>query len=96
MTTPETDREATAFLGMARNLRYAEEDREEGARPYRERYDRSHDDLRLSPERRAKIAAEFLQAAHRAGHVYEERVEEGLEEYRQMVVGGEDYVEPVT
>ena len=87
MTTPEPDREATAFLGMARKLRCAEEDREKVARPYRERYDRSHDDPRMSPEKRVKIAAEFLRAAHRAGHVYDESVEDGLEEYRQMIVG---------
>jgi hypothetical protein len=45
MTTPEADREATAFLQMARKLRYAHDDREKIAGPYRERYDRSQDDL---------------------------------------------------
>jgi len=90
MTTPEADREATAFLGMARKLRYAQEDREKIARPYRERYDRSHDDLRMSPEKRVKVAAEFLRAAHQADHVYEERIEEGLEEYRRIIVGEEE------
>jgi hypothetical protein len=90
LSPPEPDREATAFLGMARKLRCAEEDREKIARPYRERYDRSHDDLRMSPEKRVKIAAEFLRAAHHAGHLYEESVEEGIEEYRQMIVGGEE------
>ena len=56
----------------------------------RERYDRSHDDLRMSPEKRVKIAAEFLRAAHHADHVYEERIEEGLEEYRRIIVGEEE------
>ena len=68
MTTPEADREATAFLAMARKLRYAQKDREKIARPYGERYDRAHDDLRMSPEKRVKIAAEFLRAAHQADH----------------------------
>jgi hypothetical protein len=90
MTTPEADRETTAFLGMARKLRYAQEERAKIARPYRERYDRSHDDLRMSSEKRAKIAAEFLRAAHHADHVYEERLEKGLEEYRRMIVGEEE------
>jgi len=90
MTTPEPDREATAFLGMARKLRYAQEDRERIAGPYRERYDRSQDDLRVSSEKRVKVAAEFLRAAHQADHVYEERIEEGLEEYRRTIVGEEE------
>jgi hypothetical protein len=90
VTTPEADREATAFLAMARKLRYAQEDREEIARPYRERYDRSQDDLRMPPKKRFKIAAEFLRAVHRSDHVYEERLEEGLEEYRRMIVGEEE------
>jgi hypothetical protein len=89
VTTPEADREATAFLAMARKLRYAQEDREEIARPYRERYDRSQDDLRMPPKKRFKIAAEFLRAVHRSDHVYEEHLQEGLEEYRRMIVGEE-------
>ena len=89
MTTPQADREATAFLQMARKLRYAQEDREKIARPSRERYDRSQDDLRMPPKKRFKIAAEFLRAAHHVDHVYEERLEEGLEEYRRMIVGEE-------
>jgi hypothetical protein len=90
VTTPEADREATAFLQMARKLRYAQDDRDKVASPYRERYDRSHDDLRMSPEKRVKIAAEYLRAAHQADHVYEERLEEGLEEYRRMIVGEDE------
>jgi hypothetical protein len=87
VTTPEADREATAFLALARKLRYAQEDREKIARPHRERYDRSQDDLRMPPTKRFKIAAEFLRAVHHSDHVYEERLEEGLEEYRRMIVG---------
>jgi hypothetical protein len=87
VTTPEADREATAFLAMARKLRYAQEDREKIARPYRERYDRSQDDLRMPPKKRFKIAAEFLRAVHHSDHLYEERLEDSLEEYRRMVVG---------
>jgi hypothetical protein len=93
MTTPEANKEATAFLRMARKLRYAQEDRQKIARPSRDRYDRSHDDLRMSPEKRVKIAAEFLRAAHRADHLYEERIGEGLEEYRRMIAG-EDQSRP--
>jgi hypothetical protein len=90
MTTPEADREATAFLGMARKLRYAQADREKIARPYRERYDRSQDDLRMPPGKRGKIAAEFVRAAHHADHVYEEHIAEGLEEYRRIVAGEDE------
>jgi hypothetical protein len=90
MTTPEADRKATALLQMARKLRYAQEDREKIARPYRERYDRSQDDLRMSPQKRFKIAAEFLRAAHHVDQVYEERLEEGLKEYRRTIVGEEE------
>jgi hypothetical protein len=89
MTPAEPDREATAFLAMARKLRYAQADREKIARPSRKRYDRSQDDLRMSTEKRFKIAAEFLRAAHHADHLYEERLEEGLGEYRRMIVGEE-------
>jgi hypothetical protein len=90
VTTPEADREATAFLAMARKLRYAQADREKIARPYRERYDRSQDDLRMPPQKRFKIAAEFLRAAHHSDHVYEERLEEGLEQYRRTILGEEE------
>jgi hypothetical protein len=90
MATPEADSEATAFLAMARKLRYAQEDREKTSRLYRERYDRSHDDLRMSSEKRVKVAAEYLRAAHHADHIYEERIGEGLEEYRRVIVGEEE------
>jgi hypothetical protein len=87
MATSEADREATAFLAMARELRCAEREREKIVRHLRERYDRSQDDLRMPPEKRAKIAAEFLRAAHHADHVYEERLKGGRENYRRMIVG---------
>ena len=84
MTMTETDTEATAFLGMAENLRAALTERDNSVRPYREWYDRLLHDFRMAPTKRAKIAAEFLRAAYRADHVYGERVEEGLEEYRRL------------
>ena len=41
MTTVEADREASAFVAMARLLRRALSEREEFIRPFQERYDRS-------------------------------------------------------
>jgi hypothetical protein len=76
--------EAAAFLGMAQNLLHASTERNNLVRPYRERYRRLQDDLRMPPARRVKAAAEFLQAAYSADHVYGERVEEGLEEYQRL------------
>ncbi len=86
MTTPEPDREATAFLTMARRFRSAFTEREEFTRLFRERYDRSEDDPRMTPERRMKIAGEFLRATHKADHVYEDRVEDALGEYRELMI----------
>src|SRR6266516_4449287 len=54
------------------------------------RYDRSQDDLRMPPAKRAKIAAEFLRAAHHADHVYEERLKDGRDNYRRMIVGEQE------
>jgi hypothetical protein len=88
--TPEPDREATAYLAAVRKLRYALTERDKSIRPYRERYDRSQDDLRLMPEKRLKIGGEFLRATMRADHIYEERVNEALEEYRERIGGEED------
>jgi hypothetical protein len=85
MTTPEPDREAAAFLAMARRLCSALTEREELIRLFRERYERSEDDPRTTPEKRAKIAGEFVRATHKADHVYEDRVEEALEEYRELM-----------
>ncbi len=87
MTTSETGTEATAFLVMAQNLRAALSERDELVRPYREYYDRAHDGLQLPPRKRVKIAEEFVRAACRADHFYEERVEEGLQEYRRLMNG---------
>ena len=81
----EPTRETNAFLGMAQNLRQAFSQRDEFVRPYRERYDRAQDDLRMPSEKRAKIAAEFLQAVYKADHLYEDRLAEALEEYRELV-----------
>jgi hypothetical protein len=85
VTAPEPDRETSAFLAMAQKLRHALTQRDKLIRPYRERYDRSQDDLRMMPEKRAGIAAEFLRAAHQADHVYEDCLAESLEEYRELM-----------
>jgi hypothetical protein len=85
MTAPEQTRETNAFLGMARKLRQAFTQRDEFVSLYRERFDRAQDDLRMPPEKRAKIAAEFLQAVYKADHLYEDRLAECLEEYRELV-----------
>jgi hypothetical protein len=87
--TPEPDREASAFLAAARKLRHALTERDKVVGPYRERYDRSQDDLRVLPEKRVKIAGEFLRASLTGDHVYEEYVNEALDEYREQMSGGE-------
>jgi hypothetical protein len=88
--TPEPDREATAYLAAARKLRHALTEHDKVIRPYRERYDRSQDDLRLMPAKRVKIAGEFLRATLQADHIYEEGVNDALEEYRQRMSGEEE------
>jgi hypothetical protein len=85
MTTVEADRETTAFLAMAEQLRVALAEREEFMRLFRERYDRAEDDPRRTPGQRVKIAAELLRASHRADHIYEERVDRALDEYRVLI-----------
>ena len=85
MTTLEADRETTAFLAMAEQLRVALAEREEFMRLFRERYDRAEDDPRRTPGQRVKIAAELLRAAHRADHIYEDRVDHALDEYRVLI-----------
>jgi hypothetical protein len=90
MTMSGADSEAAAFLGMTRNLCDALIERNHVVRPYKERYERLQDDPRTVPEKRVKAAAHFLQAAYSADHIYRERVEEGLEEYRRMIAGGEE------
>ena len=66
--TPEPDREATAYLAAARKLRHGLTERDKVVRPYLERYDRCQDDLRLMPQKRVKIASDFLRAALQADH----------------------------
>jgi hypothetical protein len=85
MRTSEADAEATAFLQMARNLRAALTEREESIRLYRERYDRSQDDRRMPTPKLLKIADEFVRAAYRADHLYDERVGDGLAEYHRTM-----------
>jgi hypothetical protein len=87
--TPEPDREASAYLAAARKLCHALTERDKVVGPYRERYDRSQDDLRVTPEKRAKIAAEFMRATLTGDHIYEEYVNEALDEYRKLM-GGEE------
>jgi hypothetical protein len=82
-------RETNAFLEMAQMLRDAFAQRDEFVRPYRERYDRAQHDLRMMPEKRAKIGAEFLQAVYKADHLYEDRLAESLERYRERVTNEE-------
>ena len=89
MQNLDLDSEARAFLEMARKLRYACTQRDEVVRRYRDRYDRSQDDLRMMPEKRVEIAGAFLQAAYKADHVYEDCLEEVINEYRELLVGNE-------
>jgi hypothetical protein len=86
--TPEPDREASAYLATARKLRHALTERDKVVRPYLERYDRCQDDLRVQPEKRVKIAGGFMRAALQADHIYEESVDEALNEYREQMSGG--------
>ena len=85
--TPEPDRQASAYLSAARKLRHALTERDRVIRPYRERYDRSQDDLRVMPDKRVKIAGDFMRAALQADHIYTEYVDDALEEYRQWMTG---------
>jgi hypothetical protein len=57
---------------MAQKLRFASAQREHVLRPIRDRYDRSERDPRLVPEKRARIAAVFVQTAYQADHAYED------------------------
>ena len=85
MTTIEADRETTAFLAMAHGLRRALSERETFIRLFLERYDRSEDDPRKTPSQRVRVAADLLRAAQKADSVYEDRVEDALGEYRELI-----------
>lgn len=87
--TPEPNREASAYLAAARKLRHALTERDKVVAPHRERYDRSQDDLRMMPEQRVKIAGEFMRATLTGDHIYEEYVNEALDEYRELMGDGE-------
>jgi hypothetical protein len=89
MGAPESNRETSALLAMAQELSHALTQRDEFVRPYRERYHRAQGDLRMLPEKHAKIAAEFVQALHQAVHLYEDRLAESLT-YRRLVTGEEE------
>jgi hypothetical protein len=86
MTTSDANTEATAFLVMAENLCAALTERDKLVRPFRERYDRLRDDLRMPPTKLVKIAEEFVRASCKADHEYDERVGESLEEYRRLTM----------
>jgi hypothetical protein len=58
-----SESETEALLEMARELRHAFVRRDDALRPYRERYDRAEDDLRMGPEKRAEIARAYLRAS---------------------------------
>jgi hypothetical protein len=87
--TPEPDREATAYLAAARKLRHALTERDKVIGPHRGRYDRSQDDLRMMPEKRVTIASEFMRATLQADHIYDDYVNEALDEYRELMSGGD-------
>jgi hypothetical protein len=87
MDERKQDREEIAFLAMASTLRAALALREEAVRPSRDRYDRSQSDLRMTREKQARVAADFLQRAYRADHIYEEHLAEALEKYRAALEG---------
>jgi hypothetical protein len=89
MATPATESESAAFLAMARNLRAALAERERLIGPCRERYDRLHDDPRVTPSQLVKAAEALVRAAYKADHVYEERVAEGLVEYQRLRTGSD-------
>jgi hypothetical protein len=86
MDSLEEHRKAAAFLAMVGRLRVASAQRDGVVRPFRERYDRSNEDLRMPREKRLEIAEAFIQAAYRADHVYEECLGGALDEYREMLV----------
>jgi hypothetical protein len=87
METPSPDQEASAFLAMARKLRFAFTERDDVVRPYRERYDRSQDDLRMMPDKRVEIAGAFLRATYKADHIYEDCLTQALDDYRELIQG---------
>ena len=89
MAIPKANKEAVAFLGLARTLRAGEADREKIIRPFRQRYDRSQGDPRMPPDKRAKIAAEFVRAALYAEHIFTDCIEDGQQDYRRVVLGKE-------
>jgi hypothetical protein len=84
------DSEAVAFLEMTQNLCDALIERSSFVRPYKERYEKLQEDPRIAPKKSVKAAAQFLQAAYSADHIYAERLEGGLEEYRRIIAGKEE------
>src|SRR5215210_7191674 len=89
METPELDKEASAFLEMAQQVRSALTRRDEVVGPFRKRYDQSLDDPRLMPDKRVQIATMFLRASHKADHVYEDNLHRAREGFRKSMNGDE-------
>ena len=87
MESPELDKEASAFLEMAREVRSALTRREEVVGPFRRRYDQSLDDPRILPDKRVQIATMFLRASHKADHVYEDCLDRAREGFRRSMNG---------
>lgn len=83
MDTPILDDQGQAFLTVARKLRYAETEREDAVRPYRQRYDRAQDDLSMPAAKRVQLARDFLRASCRNDHVYEDNLKEVLLSLRE-------------
>ena len=89
MATPATESETAAFLAMAQNLRAALAERDHLIGSCRERYDRLHDDPRVTPSQLIRAAEEFVRAAYKADHIYEERIADGLVEYQRRRTGSD-------
>jgi hypothetical protein len=90
MRRREPNNADVAFLMMAKNLRAAVAEREDFVRPYRDRYDRAEEDSRVSAHSRVKIAEQLVRAIYKADHVFGERVEEGIAQYRRLMSGREE------
>ena len=81
--------DAIAVFESGRNVRAALAEREHLIGPYRERYDRLHDDPRVAQLQLVKAAEELVRVAYKADHIYEERVAEGLVDYQRRRVGSD-------
>ena len=87
MATPVPDSDGAAFLDMATKLRLGLTQRDEFVKPYRQRFDRSRDDMRMGPEKRIGIARDFLHAVQRADYIYDQWVGKAMDDYRRALTG---------